>query len=104
MAAFVSFVFKFEGVYRFFQIPIEDIDIAQYETIWSAWGEFEADIETTSGLQLNVLFDYELTADKDFSIDDTIGINNAYVNIYLKGEDFPIKTINPISIRRYEQE
>lgn len=104
MAEFINFSFKFQGVCRLFSIPIDDIDTTQYENFWSSWGEFKCDVETTKGMHLSVWFDYELTADKDFTIADTIGINNAYVNVYQKGEDTPIETISPISIRRYEQE
>lgn len=104
MAEFINFSFEFQGAYHLSSIPIEEIDTTQYEDFWSSWGEFKCNVETTKGMHMNVWFDYELTADKDFSVTDAIGINNAYVNIYQKGEDIPIKTINPISIKRYEQE
>ncbi|HCE47154.1 MAG TPA: hypothetical protein DEQ84_00430 [Prevotellaceae bacterium] len=101
----IIFSFEFCGKkYYGASIPVANIDTNQYEKIWTHWGEFKGGVQTTDGHKLNVWFDYELTAEKDFTLQDTIGINNAYLNIYQKGEDLPIEIIQLKEIRRYETE
>lgn len=101
----INFSFEFCGKkYYGASIPVANIDTDQYEKIWTHWGEFKSVVQTTSGHYLNVWFEYELTAEKDFTLQDTIGTANAYINIYQKGEDLPIETIQLKDIRRYETE
>lgn len=101
----INFSFEFCGQkYYGISIPIANIDTDQYEKIWTHWGEFKCKVQTTDGYRLNVLFDYELTAEKDFTLQDTVGTANAYLNIYKKGGGIPIETIQLKDIRRYETE
>ena len=71
----IIFSFEFCGKkYYGASIPVANIDTNQYEKIWTHWGEFKGGVQTTDGHKLNVWFDYELTAEKGFTLQDTIGL------------------------------
>lgn len=90
------FHFYFFGEEHSIKVPLKDIDTMCYDEMWTFWSEFSQTIEAESGgdtIWVKVWFDCEITADKDFSQENEIGFENAYINIYQKGEDKLIDTI-----------
>lgn len=96
------FHFYFFGEEHNIKVPLKDIDTSYYDEFWTYWSEFSQTIEAESNnetIWVKVWFDCEITADKDSTCENKISFENAYINIYQKGED---KLIDTISLTMYD--